>query len=83
MRTILLICFLLLNGTGLAAAKTAHIKSAVTGPWTSGNEGNSSSVCPDAYHAIGVNVQGASSTSWSCAGCVQKLQVVCAPDPLH
>jgi hypothetical protein len=52
----------------------------VTGPWTSGNPGQSSSTCPKGNHVVGVNVQGSPKSTRFCVGCVSKLQVVCDPD---
>jgi hypothetical protein len=64
----------------LCDAAMAQPNPPVTGPWTSGNPGQSSSTCPKGNHVVGINVQGSPTSTKYCIGCVVKLQVVCEPD---
>src|SRR5437868_8017278 len=64
-------------GNGQPYTATAAPSGPTTGPWTSGNPGNSSSTCQPGEYTIGVEVIGSSPGTKYCVGCVARLRVIC------
>jgi hypothetical protein len=55
----------------------AKAKAVTPAGWTNGNPGSSKSQCPSGAYAVGVEVEGSSSGTKYCVGCVSRLRVLC------
>ena len=60
-----------------APPTTASPPGITQGPWTSAKPGNSKSQCSPGEFVIGMEVDGAPSSTNGCVGCVSRLRVIC------